>query len=367
MPEIEIITIGTELLLGAIQDTNTAFIAQHLNNAGFEIHRATIVGDNAVRIAESIKDALERADVVITTGGLGPTVDDPTRDAVALAFGVELEFHPELWDQIKVHFSRMNRIPSENNKKQSFLPSGAEAIPNPIGTAPAFVITKQEKTCVSLPGVPAEMKHLLLKEVVPRLNALFVFESTITYRVVHTAGIGESALDELISDLEELSNPTVGLSAHPSQVDIRVTAKAQNKAQALNLINPIVNEIIRRLHKYIYGFDGETLSGSFEKLLLETRTGISFRFTGDSHFPVTLINKLRTLGSSEVANQISVDLALTNVQNVLSLSMRFNSADQNENENRTFIQHISQFERWSENVILNFIRENLIKMRKNAT
>ena len=140
MPTAEIITIGTELLLGETADTNTRFIAQTLRGLGLDLFRTQTVGDNTGRIAEAVETALQRADIVITTGGLGPTVDDPTRQAIADATGTTLEFHPELWEQIVARIARYGRTPTENQKRQAFIPKGAIIIENPVGTAPAFIV-----------------------------------------------------------------------------------------------------------------------------------------------------------------------------------------------------------------------------------
>jgi nicotinamide-nucleotide amidase len=163
MPTAEIITIGTEILLGEILDTNAQYLARALRDAGVDLYRKTTVGDNTRRIAQAIQQAQERCDIVITTGGLGPTVDDPTREAVALAVGVETEFRPELWEQIESRFRRFNRQPTENNKRQAYVPRGALAVENPVGTAPAFIVENGEQAIISLPGVPSEMKYLTQK------------------------------------------------------------------------------------------------------------------------------------------------------------------------------------------------------------
>src|SRR4030066_1722983 len=160
MPSAEIITIGTELLLGEIVDTNSHFIARCLRDAGIDLYRKTTVGDNVKRIAFAIQQALERCDIVITSGGLGPTVDDPTRDAVALAVGMTSEYHPELWEQIKARFLRYGRVPTENNRRQAYIPKGAIAIENPVGTAPIFIVELGNQVIISLPGVPREMETL---------------------------------------------------------------------------------------------------------------------------------------------------------------------------------------------------------------
>src|SRR4030043_1486414 len=165
MPSAEIITIGTELLLGEIVDTNSAFLARSLRDAGIDLFRETTVGDNIRRIAQAIQQSLARSDIVITTGGLGPTVDDPTREAVAQAVGVETEFHAELWEQIRERFKRFGRIPTQNNRRQAYVPKGAKAIENPVGTAPIFILEHGSQVIVSLPGVPSEMEYLMVHEV----------------------------------------------------------------------------------------------------------------------------------------------------------------------------------------------------------
>ena len=161
MINAEIITIGTEILLGEIIDTNSRTIARKLRENGINIFRTATIGDNIQRISMEIQAARTRANVIITTGGLGPTVDDPTRDAVADAFGVATEFHPELWEQVKARFARFDKIPTENNRQQAYIPAGAKAIENPVGTAPAFMMDSPSDVVICLPGVPREMEFLL--------------------------------------------------------------------------------------------------------------------------------------------------------------------------------------------------------------
>jgi nicotinamide-nucleotide amidase len=259
MPAAELIAIGTELILGEIQDTNTRFLARTLRDAGVDIFRTMMVGDNAVRIAGAIQEALSRSEIVITTGGLGPTVDDPTRQAVALAVGVETEFRPELWDQIETRFQRYGRHATENNKRQAYIPKGAIAVENPVGTAPAFIYESGAHSVISLPGVPKEMEYLVQSAVLPYLRERFALKGTIIARVLHVASLGESQIDEVIGDLETLFNPTVGLLAHPGQTDIRVTAKADSADKANDLIQPLVTELRSRLGANIFGEDDQTL------------------------------------------------------------------------------------------------------------
>jgi len=262
MPSAEIIAIGTEILLGEIVDTNTAYIARALRDVGVNLFRTTSVGDNASRIAEAIQLALERAEIVLTTGGLGPTVDDPTREAVALAMGVEVEYHPELWEQIQARFNRYGRVPTENNRRQAYIPMGATAVENPVGTAPAFFVDQNGKVIFSLPGVPSEMEYLIERSVIPYLRQRFHLKGIIKARVLHTAGVGESVIDDRIGDLEKLVNPTVGLAAHSGQVDVRITAKADSIEEADSMITKLEEQLRHRLGKWIYGADQETLEGS---------------------------------------------------------------------------------------------------------
>lgn len=259
MPAAEIITIGTEILLGEIVDTNSAWLARELRNLNVDVFRTSTVGDNTNRIAEVIRETLQRADIIITTGGLGPTVDDPTREAVALAFGVSTIYLPELWDQIVERMQRFGRFPTENQKRQAYIPMGAIPIKNPVGTAPAFIVENGSKCVISLPGVPREMEYLAEHEVFPYLRTRYHLNGLIKARILHTAGMGESVIDEHIGEFEKLTNPTVGLAAHYGVVDIRITAKAASEEEADSLIAQVETAIRQKLGNVIYGVNDETL------------------------------------------------------------------------------------------------------------
>ncbi len=255
MPSAEIITIGTEILLGEIVDTNTRHIARTLRNLGVDLYRTITVGDNAERIASTIRESMKRAQILITTGGLGPTVDDPTREAIAAAVGLETEFREELWEQVVSSIERYGRKPEENQKRQAVVPRGARAIRNPVGTAPAFVVETGESVIISLPGVPNEMEYILHESVVPYLQKHFDLHQVIKVRVLHCAGLGEGSIDEKIGDLELLGNPTVGLAAHTGVVDVRIAAKAESETEADNMIARIEEDIRRRLAGAVFGAD----------------------------------------------------------------------------------------------------------------
>lgn len=303
MPTAEIITIGTEILLGEIVDTNARYLARRLRDIGIDLYRKTTVGDNVKRIAQAIQQAIDRCDIILTTGGLGPTVDDPTRDAIALALNVETEFRQELWDQIQARFRRFGRLPTENNKRQAYVPYGAIAVENPVGTAPAFIMETDQHAIIALPGVPREMEYLLEFSIQPYLRQRYQLKGIIKARVLHTAGTGESQIDDLIGDLETLSNPTVGLAAHSGQVDVRITAKAASEEEADELIRGLEGEIRQRLGNWIYGADEETL----EEIALRTvkKQGWSLAVV-EAGLGGELIRRLATKDNELAQNGISI-------------------------------------------------------------
>lgn len=262
MPSAEIITIGTEILLGEIVDTNTRFLARALRGLGVDLFRTITIGDNPARITEVIQDSMRRADIIITTGGLGPTVDDPTRDAVARAAGVETEFREDLWEQVKAVIARYGRVPGENQKRQAYIPKGSIAIENPVGTAPSFIVETGRNSIISLPGVPQEMELLFHLSVAPYLQNKFDLHDVIKVRILHTSGWSEASIDEKVGDFEQLANPTVGLAAHTGIVDIRIAAKAQSEEDVDRMILEVETEIRARLGSAIFGADEESLEGA---------------------------------------------------------------------------------------------------------
>ena len=267
----EIISIGTEILLGEITDTNSVHIARTLRDIGVNIFYMTSVGDNESRITDAIRLGLSRAAVVITTGGLGPTVDDMTRQGVAYATDRDLVFHQHLLDKIAERFTGFQSNMTENNRRQAYLPDNAILIENPVGTAPCFVVEYQEKIVISLPGVPREMKFLLAERVVPFLQERYQL-GVIKAHTLRAAGIGESALDDLIGgDLLSAGNPTVGLAAHSGVVDMRITAKADDEAEADRMIALVADQLRERVGDYIFGTDGDTI----EQALIQRLQGQS--------------------------------------------------------------------------------------------
>jgi nicotinamide-nucleotide amidase len=268
MANAEIVAIGSELLLGQIVDTNSAWMAQRLTALGVNLFFKSVVGDNPGRMKEAIERALERADVVITSGGLGPTQDDLTREIVAEVTGRKLVFDQNLLAQVEEHFRRRGRTMTPNNRRQAYMPEGAIPVRNPNGTAPCFIVEDSRGVIFSLPGVPVELKWLFENEVEPYLRRQFNLAEVIHYRVLKIVGVGESAVDDKVGHLiANSSNPTVGVLALPGQVDVRIAAKAPNKNEAMKLIAPVEAEVRGLLGNAIFAADGETMEHVVGRLL----------------------------------------------------------------------------------------------------
>jgi nicotinamide-nucleotide amidase len=268
MANAEIVAIGSELLLGQIVDTNSAWMAQRLTALGVNLYFKSVVGDNPARMKEVIGRALERADVVITSGGLGPTQDDLTREIVAEVTGRKLVFDDGLLEQVEAHFRRRGRTMTPNNRRQAYMPEGAIPVKNPNGTAPCFIVEDPRGVIFSLPGVPVELKWLFENEVEPYLRKKFNLGEVIHYRVLKIVGVGESAVDDKIGHLiANSSNPTVGVLALPGQVDVRIAAKAASREEAMKLIAPLESEVRDLLASAVFAVDDETMEDVVGKLL----------------------------------------------------------------------------------------------------
>jgi nicotinamide-nucleotide amidase len=267
----EIVMIGTELLLGEIVDTNATKLAKMLRGIGLDLYYKTTVGDNEARITAVLNLALDRSPIVITSGGLGPTVDDMTRQAVANATGRKLVYSQELERQIAARFRSFGRAMADNNKRQAYIPAGALPLPNPVGTAPCFLSedVRGRGFIVSLPGVPRELEYMMTNTVIPLLIERMGGTRTIKTRVLRTCAVGESDIDRAIGDLMTLANPTVGLAAHSGQTDVRVTAKADTEAEAEAMLAPIEADLRRRLGIAVYGVDQETVPEVVGRLLAD--------------------------------------------------------------------------------------------------
>jgi nicotinamide-nucleotide amidase len=268
--QAEVVAIGSELLLGQIVDTNSAVIARHFTSIGLDLFYKTTVGDNLARTTAVIRQALDRSDVVVTTGGIGPTADDITREAVAAATGRELVFSEELTRQIETYFTSRGFRLSPSNRRQAYIPAGALPVENPVGTAPAFIVADHDRTLITLPGVPREMEYLLVNRALPYLRERYGIRGEIRLRVLKCVGLGESRIGERLADfMEKGANPTVGTLAHLGQVDVRIAAKAADKTAALKLIAPVEAEVRELLGSAIFAADDETMEHVVGKLLRE--------------------------------------------------------------------------------------------------
>lgn len=303
----EIVTTGTEILLGDIVDTNAAWMAQQLREAGINLYYKSTVGDNLGRVREVLELGLRRSDVILVSGGLGPTADDITRDAIAAVTGCPLKLHEAALETLKARFARFGSQMTENNLQQVMIPDGATLIENPVGTAPGFIVETPQGTVIALPGVPREMKHLMTETVLPYLRRRAGHTGIIRRRILRTVGIGESTIDHLLRDLMDGANPTVGLAAHTAQCDVRIAARGASAEEAELLLDEIEATIRTRIGDYIYSANVEE---SFEAVV-----------AGLMHKRQATIALLETNTDGSLARRLAV------VESPLKASWRFDDAD----------------------------------------
>ena len=253
----EILSIGTEILLGEIVDTNAQYIASRLPALGVDLYFKAVVGDNVDRLTETIGKALERSDIVICTGGLGPTEDDLTREAICAVMGEEPHVDPQLEADLRSFFEKRGYAMPERNVKQCWVIPSGRAIPNPRGTAPGWWVERAGKIIVAMPGPPTEMTRMWEKEVAPELLRRNPGSILIT-RTLKTAGIGEGTVDEMVSPLLKSTNPSIGIYARADGVHLRLAAKAPDEAGAWRLIRPVEEEARNILGPAIWGADDDT-------------------------------------------------------------------------------------------------------------
>ena len=258
---VEILCVGTELLLGDILNGNARWIAQRLAALGLPHYRQTVVGDNQERLAAAAREASQRSRVLITTGGLGPTPDDLTTESLAAAFGTPLRERPELWEEIQAKLSTGGRPVAPSNRRQAFLPEGAEVLPNPLGSAPGMIWSPQPGfTVLTFPGVPSEMRAMFTQTAEPWLRLHGGAAGVFVSRVLRFSGIGESNLAEQVADLFTGSNPTVAPYASLGDVKLRLTACADSQAEAEALLDPLEADLRQRTGVLCYGRDDDSLA-----------------------------------------------------------------------------------------------------------
>ena len=264
----EIIAIGTEILLGDIVNTNAAYLARKLAQLGINTFHQEVVGDNPERVLETFERAFERANVVITSGGLGPTQDDLSKEMGAQFFGVSLKEDLEARAHIESYMHRLGRTITENNWKQAMLPDGSIPLYNHNGTAPGFILNRDERILIMLPGPPSEMIPMFDELVVPYLRSLS--EDVLLSRTLHICGVGESAVESILqARMREMSNPTLAPYAKEGTVDLRITAKAKSEELAKSMIAPVEEEIRSIFGRQIFGVDEDTLESVIVELLAE--------------------------------------------------------------------------------------------------
>ncbi|MGM9322256.1 CinA family nicotinamide mononucleotide deamidase-related protein [Deinococcus aquaticus] len=270
----EIISVGTELLFGEIVDSNAAFLARELGARGVTLHRKTVLGDNLPRLTDAIGTALDRADLVILGGGLGPTDDDLTREAIAAALNETPTEDPAQLAHLRGLYESRGRAMPEINRKQAWLIPSASALPNPVGTAPGWFVRTTRgtpKLLVALPGPPREMQRMWREQVLPRLP---LPGAALEHTTIHTQGIGESAVAELLGDLTRQANPSVATYARATGVDVRVAASAPDRDQAAALLHPVRQRVRELLARWTWGEDDQTLAGAAQGALQGRTLGV---------------------------------------------------------------------------------------------
>lgn len=257
---VEVIAVGTELLLGQITNRNAAFIGEKLADFGFDAHFQVVVGDNQDRMVDAISTALGRADALIITGGIGPTQDDVTREAIAAATNRAMRFNEEFAESLRKFWESRGRSMPESNLRQAEYPEDAQQIPNPKGTAPGLALQHGGCWIFALPGVPAEMQYLLTEEVLPRLQEAAGSDGVLMSRLLRSWGRSESQVAEMLDDLfQESSNPSVAFLASSGEIKVRLTAKADTLEGAEALIGPYERIVRERLGASIFGADDATI------------------------------------------------------------------------------------------------------------
>ncbi len=257
---VELITTGSELLLGEIVNTNSAYLSSELNQAGYDVVYHSTVGDNRARMQSVMEIALQRADIVITSGGLGPTLGDITKEVMADLLGLSLVLHKPSLDKIKCFFAHRHTHMPINNQKQAMVPEGSYVLNNSCGTAPGIVIQHNNKIIVHLPGPPHELKAMVKDELLPYLAKHYPQKAIIVSKELHTYGWGESTVDETLRDiLLTQSNPTVALLARPGEILVRITAKADHTTAAEELIKNMEKQIRSKLGNIIFSTDNQTM------------------------------------------------------------------------------------------------------------
>ena len=273
---VEVLCIGTELLLGNIINSNARWLAEQLAAMGIPHFRQQVVGDNRERLMKAVREAAERSRILITTGGLGPTPDDLTSEAIASAFGVPLVHHPEVWRDIETKIGARQSKVAPNNRRQALLPLGAQVLPNPTGTAPGMIWSPVAGfTVLTFPGVPSELKAMWAATAAAWLEGAGLAEGVFVSRMMRSWGLAESVLADQVSDLLALVNPTVAPYAGAGEVMLRITARGTDAQQAWSLLSPVEGDLRARLGSFYFGCDEDTLASVVLECLRARRETIA--------------------------------------------------------------------------------------------
>ncbi|MBR4099263.1 MAG: competence/damage-inducible protein A [Clostridium sp.] len=314
---VELLAVGTELLLGNIANTDAQMLSQGLSELGLNVFYHTVVGDNPRRVEEAVSIAKQRADIIITTGGLGPTCDDLTKNVLAKAFGKKLVFDERSAERIRAHFARTKRTMTENNLQQAMLPEGCTILDNDWGTAPGCAFEAEGTHVIMLPGPPSECKPMFYQRAVPYLQNLS--EGVIASHTLRLFGIGESAMEAQIRDqMNAMTNPTLAPYAKEGECELRVTAKADTMEQAQMLLAPTVEQMKDIFGAKVYGVDVPSMEFLVEQLLREKSLTIG---TAESCTGGLIAKRLTDVsGASQVVKGGIVSYSSEVKHNVLGVS-----------------------------------------------
>lgn len=326
----EIIAVGSELLLGQIANTNAKFISSQLSELGINVYYHTVVGDNENRLKEAIQIAESRSNLIIFSGGLGPTKDDLTKETIAKHLGVSLVYNDEALKMIEAFFAKFNRRMTENNRKQALILEGSQVLRNEHGMAPGMLLEQDNRTYILLPGPPKELEPMFQFEAKPVLAKLLTKGGVIKSHVLRFYGIGEAALEEEIADiLEKQTNPTIAPLASDGEVTLRITAKATTEKEAWELINEKKQQLLQRVGKFCYGVDDDSLASKLVELLLKNHLTISAAesltaglFQSElaeiSGVSGTLVGGMVTYTAEAKINQLGIEKSLLDTYGIVS-------------------------------------------------
>lgn len=269
-----IIAVGTELLMGKTVNTNSTYLSKELNDLGIDVLYHKVVGDNPKRLEETLLQSMKETDLIITTGGLGPTQDDLTKEIIARAFGKTLHMNEEVLEDLKAFFKKIDREMTDNNVRQAYFPEGARVIPNEKGTAPGFMLENEKNICISLPGPPREMKAMYRAQIKDILSSFS--QDIIISQYVNLFGIGESSAEDMVKDLiSEQSDPSIAIYAGNGVISFRLTTKAKSEEDGYNIIKPVKEEMASRFGSLVFSYDSTDFVKVFVEELMEKKLTIS--------------------------------------------------------------------------------------------